>query len=323
MAATNRPEILDRALLRSGRFDRQVLVDRPDVRGREAILRVHTRKIKMGVDVDLKVVAQRTPGMVGSDLANAVNEAALACVRRGGEKVTEQDFEEAIDRIQLGLKKEGRVMSEHEKLRVAYHESGHAIVASSMEHVDPVHRVTIIPRSVGALGATLQLPIEEHYMMTREELRDRICVLLGGRSAEELACKDVSTGAEDDFEKASELARLMVCRFGMSELLGPQTFGPRDGGQFLPWQHDGESKRVSEETARIIDREIKKILMHEHERALAVLSKRRGALETVARTLLTKETLQGPDLDAILGNPPPASQPAANPPSAAAVRAAS
>jgi cell division protease FtsH len=306
MAATNRPEILDRALLRSGRFDRQVLVDRPDVRGREAILRVHTKKIKMGVDVDLKIVAQRTPGMVGSDLANAVNEAALACVRRGGEKVTEQDFEEAIDRIQLGLKKEGRVMSEQEKLRVAFHESGHALVATSMEHADPVHRVTIIPRSVGALGATLQLPIEEHYMMTREELRDRICVLLGGRSAEELACKDVSTGAEDDFEKASELARLMVCRFGMSDLLGPQTFGPRDGGQYLPWAHDGESKHFSEETARIIDREIKKILTHEHERALSVLSKRRNALDTVAHTLLTKETLQGPDLDAILGTRPTA-----------------
>ncbi|MGD0529978.1 MAG: ATP-dependent zinc metalloprotease FtsH, partial [Polyangiaceae bacterium] len=188
MAATNRPEVLDKALLRAGRFDRQVLVDRPDVRGREAIVRVHARKVKVAPDVDLALVARRTPGMVGADLANVVNEAALASVRHGETVVRAEDFEEAIDRLQLGLKKEGRVMTDAEKRRVAFHEAGHALVALSVPNADPVHRVTIIPRSIGALGVTLQLPTDVRYVLTREELEDRLCVLLGGRSAEEAAC---------------------------------------------------------------------------------------------------------------------------------------
>jgi cell division protease FtsH len=301
MAATNRPEILDKALLRAGRFDRQVLVDRPDVRGREAILRVHVRKVKLGVDVELRVIAQRTPGMVGADLANVVNEAALASVRRGNDVVCAQDFEEAIDRIQLGLKKEGRVMTDDEKRRVAFHESGHALVALSMTHADPVHRVTVIPRSVGALGATLQLPTEERYLMTRDELRDRICVLLGGRAAEEIACQDISTGAVDDLERASEMARQMVCRFGMSDALGPQTFGRGAMGRFLSWTGElGEARNFSEGTAQTIDAEVRAIVAREHGRARENLTRQRGALDEIARELLARETLQREELEAIL-----------------------
>jgi cell division protease FtsH len=307
MAATNRPEILDRALLRAGRFDRQVLVDRPDVRGREAILKVHARKVRLGPDADLTIIAQRTPGMVGADLANVVNEAALASVRRGATQVEARDFEEAIDRIQLGLKKEGRVMTDEEKRRVAFHESGHALVALSMAHADPVHRVTIIPRSVGALGATLQLPTEERYLMTREELRDRISVLLGGRAAEEIACKDISTGAQDDLERATEMARQMVCRFGMSEALGPITLGHSGASRLLPWPAEFEEARnFSEETARLIDTEVKSLIEAEHGRARQLLAAQRTTLEVIARELLVRETLSRAELDAIVHSTAPA-----------------
>ncbi|HSQ67069.1 MAG TPA: cell division protein FtsH, partial [Polyangiaceae bacterium] len=267
-----------------------------DVRGREAILRVHARTVKLGPDVDLKVVAQRTPGMVGADLANIVNEAALASVRRGKDVVAGEDFEEAIDRIQLGLKKEGRVMNEDEKRRVAFHEAGHALVALSMAHADPVHRVTIIPRSIGALGATLQLPTEERYLMTREELRDRLCVLLAGRTAEEVACKDVSTGAEDDIAHASEIARRMISRFGMSEELGPVAFGHSQSGIL----QELEQRDFSEDTARAIDREVKALITREHARAREVLVKRSTALEAVARELLVHETLEREQLESIV-----------------------
>jgi cell division protease FtsH len=300
MAATNRPEILDRALLRAGRFDRQVVVDRPDVRGRKAILQVHARKVRLGVDVDLDVIAQRTPGMVGADLANVVNEAALASVRRGGETVDAQDFEEAIDRIQLGLKKEGRVMTEDEKRRVAFHEAGHALVALSMKHADPVHRVTIIPRSVGALGATLQLPTEERYLMTRDELRDRLCVLLGGRVAEELETGDPSTGAADDLERATELARMMVCRFGMSDTLGPVAF--HRGNAIPTWGEGIVANDLSEATRRRIDGEIKAIIAEAKSRARQVLTRERRALEAIAAALLERETLHRSDLDAIMAS---------------------
>jgi cell division protease FtsH len=297
MAATNRPEILDKALLRAGRFDRQVVVDRPDVRGRDAIVRVHAKKVKLGADADLAVVAHRTPGMVGADLANVVNEAALASVRRGSEHVDMVDFEEAIDRLQLGLKKEGRVMNDEEKRRVAMHEAGHALVALSVQHADPVHRVTIIPRSIGALGATLQLPTEERYLMTREELRDRLAVLFGGRAAEELAFGDVSTGAQNDLEQASELARRMTCNFGMSERLGAQTFGA-SGPSYLGSGELGRGRGYSDETARLIDREVRAVLDAEHARARAILTERRRALEGVATELFARETLDGPQLAA-------------------------
>ncbi len=301
MAATNRPEILDRALLRAGRFDRQVLVDRPDVRGRAAILAVHAKKVRLGPDVELELIAKRTPGMVGADLANVVNEAALASIRRSAEVVAAIDFEEAIDRIQLGLKKEGRVMTDAEKRRVAFHEAGHALVAESMPTGDPVHRVTVIPRSIGALGATLQLPTQERWLMTRTELRDRICTMLGGRAAESLACGDSSTGAEDDLERATELARLMVARFGMSDAIGPVSVAEGPSTRFLGAE-SGRGK-ASEDTARLVDREVKAILDAELERATAKLADRRETLDAIAKELLVHETLERDALEALVGRP--------------------
>ena len=301
MAATNRPEILDRALLRAGRFDRQVLVDRPDVRGREAILRVHGRKVQLAPEVDLAVVARRTPGMVGADLANVVNEAALASVRRDATVVSPADFEEAIDRIQLGLKKEGRVMNDDEKRRVAFHEAGHALVALSVPNADPVHKVTIIPRSIGALGATLQLPTEEHYVLTREALLDRLCVLLAGRCAEEIACGAISTGAQDDLERATAIARRMVCRFGMSDALGPVTLGRPDAMPFLQLGPEPFEKDYSEETARAIDVEVHRIVTESHARATGILQDRRAALDAIGRELLVRETLDRTELEALVG----------------------
>jgi cell division protease FtsH len=300
MAATNRPEILDPALMRAGRFDRQVLVDRPDVRGREAILRVHAKHVQLAADVDLGVVARRTPGMVGADLANVVNEAALASVRRGAAAVTMADFDEAMDRIQLGLKKEGRVMTDDEKRRVAVHEAGHALVALSLPHADPVHRVTIIPRSVGALGATLQLPAEERYLLTCEELDDRLTVLLAGRSAEQIACGSVSTGAQDDLERATAIAREMICRYGMSETLGPVTRGRRESMRFLPGR-DVLERDYSEETARAIDAEVKRIVERSRERAVQILESRREVLDAIAGELLVRETLERPHLEELVG----------------------
>jgi cell division protease FtsH len=300
LAATNRPEILDPALLRAGRFDRQVLVDRPDIRGREAIVRVHARKVVLAPDVDLGLVARRTPGMVGADLANVVNEAALASVRRNATAVTMGDFEEAMDRLQLGLKKEGRVMNEDEKRRVAFHEAGHALVALTVPNADPVHRVTIIPRSIGALGATLQLPTDERYVLTREELDDRLCVLLGGRSAEEIACGTISTGAQDDLERATAIAKQMVCRFGMSDALGPLTWGRTDGLQLVQGPETFE-RDYSEETARAIDAEVRRIVEASHARAAGILRDRCDALDAIARDLLVRETLERAELETLAG----------------------
>jgi cell division protease FtsH len=298
VAATNRPEVLDPALVRAGRFDRQVLVDRPDVRGRVEILKVHSRKMMLDASVSLDVIAQRTPGMVGADLANLVNEAALNAARRGGKVVEQRDLEEAIDRIQLGLKKKSRVMNEEEKRRVAYHESGHALVALSMEHADPVHRVTIIPRSIGALGVTLQLPTEERYLMTKEELLDRISVMLGGRAAEEIVLGNISTGASNDLERATETARQMVCRFGMSTTLGPLTYGKSNSSRFLDTGLSfGEERNFSEETGQIIDREVRALVEGEYKRARAVLEQKRTALSAIAERLLNIETLERGELE--------------------------
>ncbi|HEX7668932.1 MAG TPA: ATP-dependent zinc metalloprotease FtsH [Polyangiaceae bacterium] len=299
MAATNRPEILDKALLRAGRFDRRVLVDAPSLSGREAILQVHTRKVKLSSDVDLRIVARRTPGMVGADLASLVNEAALAAARRGSDSTSGADFDEAIDRLQLGLKKQGRVMTEDEKRRVAYHEGGHALVALSLPHADPVHRMTIIPRSIGALGVTLQLPTEERYLMTREELLDRICVMFGGRVAEEIACDDISTGAQNDLERASELSRQMVSRFGMTDALGPVTYGSPSGPSFLEGSSFTE-RNFSEATGQQIDVEVRKIMDGQHARARSILKERHGVLDAIAKRLLVEETLDRDALDEIL-----------------------
>src|SRR5438876_456049 len=255
MAATNRPEVLDAALLRPGRFDRQVVVDKPDVRGREAILRLHARVVVLAPGVDLAVIAARTPGFAGADLANIVNEGALLAARKEKNAVEMADFEEAIDRMVAGLEKKSRVLSEKERDIVAQHEMGHALVASSVAHADPVHKVTIIPRGVAALGMTYQLPTEDRFLLTRSELEDRIAVLLGGRVAEEIIYGEVSTGAHNDLERGTELARLMVMQYSMSEALGPMTFGGGQQAMFLRGAGLTQEREYSEESARRIDSE--------------------------------------------------------------------
>jgi cell division protease FtsH len=302
MAATNRPEVLDQALLRAGRFDRQVVVDRPDLQGRREILQVHVRKVTLAADVELQLLAQRTPGMVGADLAKVVNEGALAAARRGSTTVAQKDFEAAIDRIQLGLEKKGRVMNEEEKRRVAYHESGHALVALSVDRANPVHRVTIIPRSIGALGVTLQLPTEDRYLVTREDLLDRICVMYGGRVAEELVFGDVSTGAHDDLARATETARQMVTRLGMSERLGAMTFGRSQTYRFLEGM-GVEERNYSEQTAQVIDAEVRALLEDQRRRAVEILTEKRPLLERMTRRLLEVETLDRPEIEALLAAP--------------------
>jgi cell division protease FtsH len=303
MAATNRPEILDPALLRAGRFDRHVALDRPDVRGREAILRVHTRSVKLAADVDVKVVAARTPGFVGADLANVVNEAALLAARRDRIEVTMQDFDDAVDRLTAGLEKKTRVMSKREKEIVAYHESGHALIASVLPHMDPVRKISIIPRGFGALGYTQQLPTEDRYLMTRSELEDRMSVLLGGRVAEELVFGDVSTGAQDDLQKATDIALSMVTQYGMSKTLGLRTFESERHSRFLETPV-APRKDYSEEKAGAIDEEVEKILERTHEKVRRMLTERRGLLDEVAHRLLEKEVMDGEDLRALLAAAP-------------------
>ncbi|MBI1845423.1 MAG: ATP-dependent zinc metalloprotease FtsH [Candidatus Rokubacteria bacterium] len=293
MAATNRPEVLDAALLRPGRFDRQVVVDKPDIRGREAILRLHARAVVLGPDLDLGVIAQRTPGFAGADLANIVNEAALLAARKDKNAVEMSDFEEAIDRVVAGLEKKSRVLSDKERDIVAHHEMGHALVAASVAHADPVHKVTIIPRGVAALGMTYQLPTEDRFLLTRSELEDRIAVLLGGRVAEELVYGEISTGAHNDLERATELARLMVMKYGMSDRVGLATYGERAplflrGGQ--PW---GGERDFSEETARTIDAEVRDILDRTHDRVRGVLTTKKAVLVAAAAELKRVETLDG------------------------------
>ena len=309
MAATNRPEILDPALLRAGRFDRHVALDRPDVRGREAILRVHARAVKLGADVDMRVIAARTPGFVGADLANIVNEAALLAARRERAEVTMPDFDEAIDRVIAGLEKKTRVMSRREKEIVAYHESGHAIVASTLPHMDPVRKISIIPRGIAALGYTQQLPTEDRYLMTRSELEDRLCVLLGGRVAEELVFGDISTGAQDDLQKASDIAVSMVTRYGMSEALGLRTFEPERRSAFLEGALGGR-REYSEVKAGAIDAEVQRIMEQAHERVRGILTRERAVLDRVAARLLEREVMDGDELRTLLG-PREATLPAA------------
>jgi cell division protease FtsH len=299
MAATNRPEILDAALLRPGRFDRQVLVDRPDVKGRERILRLHARKIKLAPSVDLAQIAAKTPGFVGADLANIINEAALLAARRGKDAVETTDFDEAIERVIAGLQKKNRVMHPREKKTVAYHEAGHALVAELVPGADPVNKISIIPRGVAALGYTQQLPTEDRYLMTRSELLARIHVLLGGRAAEEIIFGDISTGAQNDLQKATEIARNMVTQFGMSEKLGLVALeGPRTP-TFLPVPTAGE-KEYSDDTARMVDEEIKKLLNDAHVKVREILGAHRQALEELAKLLLEKEVVDRPELLAIL-----------------------
>ncbi len=307
LAATNRPEILDPALLRAGRFDRQILVDRPDVLGREAILKVHAKKVKMSDDVDLKVIAKRTPGFVGADLANLINEAALLAVRKGKSRVTMEEMEEAIDRIVAGLEKKKRVMSKKEKEIVAVHETGHALVAESVPHGDPVHRISIIPRGIGALGYTLQLPTEDRYLMTKEELQDKIAVLLGGRGAEELTFHEISTGAQNDLERATDIARRMVMSYGMSDTLGLVTFEKTTQPAFLGGSYPAPgqvSKEYSEKTARMIDEEVGKIIQENYARVKKILTERHEDLKVVSEALMDKEVLEGSAFRKMIGKTP-------------------
>jgi cell division protease FtsH len=302
MAATNRPEILDPALLRPGRFDRHVLVDRPDIIGREEILRIHTRNIKLSPDVDLRVIASRTPGFVGADLANIVNEAALLAARKNKEAVEMSDIEEAIDRVIAGLEKKRRLMSKKEKEIVAFHESGHAIVASLLPNADPVRRISIIPRGISALGYTLQLPTEDRYLMTKTELLDRLAVLMGGRVAEEIVFGEVSTGAHNDLQRATDIATSMVKEYGMSEKLGYVTFEKEKKPLFLSSTF-GSTREYSEETAKQIDEEVKKIVDVTYHKAKEVLTAKRDKLEDLARLLLEKEVVEEEELKKILQLP--------------------
>jgi cell division protease FtsH len=303
MAATNTPEVLDPALLRAGRFDRQVVIDKPDLQGREEILQVHARNVKLSLAVDLKTIAARTPGMVGADLANIINEAALLAARRGAQAVEMQDLEEAIDRITLGLEKKRRVMTPEEKERVAYHESGHTLVALSVKFSDPVYRVSIVSRGIGALGHTLQLPTQEKYLMTKPEIEDRLAVMLGGRAAEALVYDGViSTGASNDLERASELARQMVTRFGMSSKLGQLTYGKPMNGGFLGSGFGGEERNYSEQTAIEIDEEVREIIDNIYQRVESILKARRADLELITGVLVKKETLDHDEIEALLKN---------------------
>jgi cell division protease FtsH len=298
MAATNRPDILDPALLRPGRFDRQIVVDRPDVKGREEILKVHTRKVPLAEDVDLKVLARSTPGFSGADLANMVNEAALLAARRGRDKVTMQDFEDAKDKVLMGVERRSLLISEQEKRWIAYHEAGHALVSKLIPGTDPIHKVTIIPRG-RALGVTQQLPIDDRRIYSKSYCLNQLTVMLGGRAAEEVVFGDISTGSRDDIDKATQLARMMVCEWGMSERLGPLTLGKRDEEIFLGREF-GLHRNISEETARIIDEEIKNFVENAHKKALEIIKKNEELLHKIANKLLEKEILTGEEIDEII-----------------------
>jgi cell division protease FtsH len=306
MAATNRPEVLDPALLRPGRFDRQVLVGKPDVRGREQILRIHVKNVKVAESVDLKIIAARTAGFAGADLANLVNEAALLAARRDKTEVDRKDFDEAIDRVIAGLEKK-RVMSDKERRIVAFHESGHAIVAAVLPGLDPVHKISIIGRGFGALGYTMQLPLEDRYLMTRGDLQSELAVLLGGRSAEEIAFNEISTGAQNDLQRATDIARAMVTEFGMSDALGAINYNGHKRSAFMDTPFMQERGNYAEETAQKIDAEVKRILTTAHEEARRILRERRPALDELSARLLVKEVIEGDELMELLGPVPPKS----------------
>jgi cell division protease FtsH len=303
ISATNRPEILDPALLRPGRFDRHVLVDRPNIKDREDILRIHIRGVKLSSDVDIAVIAARTPGFVGADLANIVNEAALLAARKNKTEVEMTDFEAAIDRIVAGLEKKRRVMNKKEKEIVAYHECGHTIVAELLPTTDPVHRVSIVQRGIAALGYTLQLPTEDRYLMTKTELLDKLCVMLGGRVAEEIIFHEVSTGAQNDLQRAAIIARSMVTEYGMTEKFGPLTFEKERRPLFLDIGLPSGAKEYSEDTAREIDQEVKRLVDDSYSKVRELLSGNQAGLKTLATALLEKETIEGDEIRTILGLP--------------------
>ncbi|MBN1208948.1 MAG: AAA family ATPase, partial [Myxococcaceae bacterium] len=313
MAATNRPEILDPALLRAGRFDRHVLVDRPDRKGRLEILKVHARSVPLEDPADLEALAGMTVGMVGADLANIINEAALLGARRGKERVGRSELEEAVERAVAGLEKRHRVLNALERERVAHHELGHALVSLALSKMGAVHKVSIIPRGIAALGYTIQLPTEDRFLMTKQELEDKIAMLLGGRVAEELVFHEVSTGAHDDLLKATDIARSMVTSYGMSEALGPVIFDEPKASPFLETGLPRGRGNYSEALARRIDEEVRHIIEAQHARVRELLGKREAVLRKAAGQLLEKETLSGEELAALvseLGAAAPATGPA-------------
>jgi cell division protease FtsH len=309
VGATNRPEVLDPALLRPGRFDRQVLVDKPDVKGREAVLVIHARQVTLAPDVDLRTVAARTAGFAGADLANLVNEAALLAARRDRESVTMRDFDDAIDRLIAGLEKQ-RVMSPKEREIVAYHEAGHALVASLLPGMDPVHKISIVQRGFGALGYTMQLPLEDRYLMQRHDLTRQLAVLLAGRAAEEIAIGEISTGAQNDLQRCTDIARSMVTEWGMSDDLGAVHYGAERHSRFLDAGVPQQRGPYSEETARHIDHEVRRIVRTAHEDARRLLTAHRALLERLTRRLLEREVMDGDELRALLAEPADAGAPA-------------
>jgi cell division protease FtsH len=335
IAATNRPDILDPALLRPGRFDRQIVVDRPDLQGRKAILNVHAKGKPLAKEVDLDIMARRTPGFTGADLANLMNEATLLAARKGRDMVTYGDLDEAVDRVMAGPERKTRLISEQEKLVIAYHEGGHALVSHALPNADPVHKVSIIPRG-RALGYTLTLPLEDKYLVTRSELSDELAMLLGGRTAEELIFTDPTTGAQNDIERATKIARSMVTEYGMSELLGPMQFGQHHGEVFLGRDFASQPD-YSDEVAAKIDGEVRKLIDKAHGTALEILTTYRPVLDQMAQALMEKETLETVEVMAILDavpkwmdpstnggggrhQPRPAPQPASSPASLATPR---
>jgi cell division protease FtsH len=305
LAATNRPEVLDRALLRPGRFDRQVVVDAPDLDGREAILKVHARNKRLAADVDLRRIAAATAGLSGADLANLLNEAALLAARRHGKEITQRDLEDAIEKVVAGPERRSRRLGEDEKRRVAYHEVGHALIAAFSRYADPVHKISIVPRGRSALGYTMQLPSEDQFLMTRSELLDRIRGLLGGRAAEEVVFSEVSTGAQNDLERATAMARQIVALYGMNERLGLPNCVRRQP-TFLDGQEFQFQRDCSEETAREIDEEVRKLLGQLYDEAKTTLSSHRNELERVTTELLKSESIDGPTFYRLVGREVPA-----------------
>ena len=299
IAATNRPDILDPALLRPGRFDRQIVVDKPDIRGRLAILKVHSKGKPISKSADLDILARRTPGFTGADLANLMNEAALLAARRNKKQIDMSELEESIERVMAGPERKSHVMSEEEKRLTAYHEGGHALVGMLLEHADPVHKVTIIPRG-RAGGYTLMLPKEDRSYATRSELLDRLKVAMGGRVAEEVVLKEISTGASQDIQQASRIVRGMIMQYGMSDVLGPVSYGENQGQQIFLGRDLAQTRNYSEEVASEIDREVKKYMDEAYEACRTIITENLDKLDLIAQSLLEKETLTAEELDSIV-----------------------
>ncbi len=302
LAATNRPDVLDPALLRPGRFDRHIVIDAPDILGREAILKVHAKGKPLKKEVVLKTLARRTSGFVGSDLANMINEAALLAARKGYKKIGTKEFEEAIDRVVAGPERRSRLISPHEKKIIAYHECGHALVANLIPDVDPIHKISIMPRGVAALGYTLQLPTEDRYLRTRTEIFNKMIVLMGGRVTEEAIFNEVTTGAQNDIQRATEIAHKMVCEYGMSKELGPLTFGRVNEEMFLGRDIFASERNFSEEVASKIDREVYAIVQEAVNRAKKIIEENYDKLDRLATALIEKEVLEGEEISKIIGN---------------------